>query len=266
MSVQTLYTAATGMQSMQTKLDVIANNLANVNTNGFKKDRANFEDLFYDHITLPGNRDAAGNLTPTGTEVGLGVRVSSTQTDYTQGAFISTDRELDLLIEGEGFFQLSDPSGEIVYSRAGNFAVNSNGQVVQGSASIGRPIQPAITIPQDATAIEVSTDGIVSVRQPGSNTLNEVGQIQLATFINPEGLIKLGDGLFAETASSSAPITANPQTNGLGTIRKGMLEASNVEPVQELIDLITTQRSFELNSQTVQAGDQILQLISNLRR
>ncbi len=266
MSVQTLYTAATGMQSMQTKLDVIANNLANVNTTGFKKDRANFEDLFYDHEVLPGNPDSTGNLTPTGTEVGLGVRVSSVQTDFKQGAFTSTDRPLDMLIEGEGFFQVLDPSGEIYYSRAGNFSVNANGQVVTGSAGIGRPLEPAITIPQDATAVEVSPDGIVSVQQPGSSTLNEVGQIQLATFINPEGLLKLGENLYAETGASSAPITGNPQTNGLGQVRKGMLEASNVEPVQELIDLITTQRSFELNSQTIQAGDQILQLISNLRR
>lgn len=266
MSVQTLYTAATGMQSMQTKLDVIANNLANSNTNGFKKDRANFEDLFYDHITLPGNRDAVGNLTPTGTDVGLGVRVASTQTYFDQGAFTTTDRPLDLTIEGEGFFQLQDPTGDVVYTRAGNFSVNADGLIVQGSASTGRPLQPPITIPQDATAVEVSVDGLVSVKQPGTTTLNEVGQIQLATFINPEGLLKLGDNLYAETASSSGPITGNPQTNGLGVIRKGMLEASNVEPVQELIDLITTQRSFELNSQTVQAGDQILQLISNLRR
>ncbi|GAA4434325.1 MULTISPECIES: flagellar basal-body rod protein FlgG [Bremerella] len=266
MSVQTLYTAATGMQSMQTKLDVIANNLANVNTTGFKKDRANFEDLFYDHIVLPGEQDSTGNLTPTGTSVGLGVRVSSVQTDFQQGAFTTTERELDLLVEGEGFFQVLDPTGEIYYTRAGNFAINSNGQVVTGSAGIGRPIEPALVIPQDATAVAISPDGIVSVQQPGSSTLNEVGQIQLATFINPEGLLKIGENLYAETGSSSAPITGNPQTNGLGQIRSGMLEASNVEPVQELIDLITTQRAFELNSQTIQAGDQILQLISNLRR
>ncbi len=266
MSVQTLYTAATGMQSMQTKLDVIANNLSNVNTTGFKKDRANFEDLFYNHKVMPGNTDAAGNLTPTGTHVGLGVRVSSVQTDFRQGSFTTTDRPLDLLIEGDGFFQLLDPSGEIVYSRAGNFSVNANGEIVHGSAGIGRPMEPAIVIPQDATAVEISPDGIVSVQQPGVNTLNEVGQIQLATFVNPEGLLKLGENLYAETGASNAPIVGNPQTEGIGSIRKGMLEASNVEPVQELIDLITTQRSFELNSQTIQAGDQILQLISNLRR
>lgn len=266
MSVQTLYTAATGMQSMQTKLDVIANNLANINTSAFKKDRANFEDLFYDHRVLPGTEDANGNLTPTGTNVGLGVRLSSVQTDFKQGSFTTTDGPLDLLIEGPGFFQLLDPNGEIMYTRAGNFSVNANGEIVQGSAGIGRPLEPSIVIPEDATAVEVTADGVVAVRQPGVPQLAEVGQIELATFINPEGLLKLGENLYAETASSSAPITGNPQTIGLGTVRKGMLEASNVEPVQELIDLITTQRSFELNSQTIQAGDQILQLISNLRR
>ncbi|MBI1248290.1 flagellar basal-body rod protein FlgG [bacterium] len=266
MSVQTLYTAATGMKSMQTKLDVISNNLANANTTGFKKDRCNFEDLFYDHRVLPGQQDNVGNYTPTGTDIGLGARVSSVQTDFDQGAFTTTNRSLDLTIEGKGFFQVQDPTGEIYYTRAGNFSVNSNGQVVTGSAGIGRPIQPAITIPQDATAIAVSPDGIVSVQQPNTTTLNEVGQLQLATFINPEGLLKIGENLYRETQASSAPITGNPATNGLGQVRSGMLEASNVEPVTELIDLITTQRSFELNSQTIQAGDQILQLISNLRR
>ncbi|MEX0793319.1 MAG: flagellar basal-body rod protein FlgG [Pirellulaceae bacterium] len=266
MSVQTLYTAATGMQSMQTKLDVIANNLANINTTAFKKDRANFEDLFYEHRVLPGTEDANGNLTPTGSNVGLGVRLQSVQTDFKQGSFTTTDGPLDLLIEGPGFFQVLDPSGEIVYTRAGNFSVNANGEIVQGSAGIGRPLEPSIVVPEDATAVEVSADGVVSVRQPNVPQLAEVGQIQLATFINPEGLLKLGENLYGETAASSAPITGNPQTIGLGTVRKGMLEASNVEPVQELIDLITTQRSFELNSQTIQAGDQILQLIANLRR
>lgn len=266
MSVQTLYTAATGMQSMQTKLDVIANNLANINTTAFKKDRANFEDLFYEHRVLPGTEDGNSNLTPTGSNVGLGVRLQSVQTDFKQGSFTTTDRPLDLLIEGPGFFQVMDPSGEILYTRAGNFSVNANGEIVQGSAGIGRPLEPSLVIPEDATAVEISPDGVVSVRQPNVQQLTEVGQIELATFINPEGLLKLGENLYGETAASSAPITGPPQTIGLGTVRKGMLEASNVEPVQELIDLITTQRSFELNSQTIQAGDQILQLIANLRR
>ncbi|MCA9100274.1 MAG: flagellar basal-body rod protein FlgG [Planctomycetales bacterium] len=267
MSIQTLYTAATGMTSMQTKLDVIANNLANINTTAFKKDRANFEDLFYRIESLPGAQDANGIFTPTGIEVGLGSRVQSTQTDYQQGDFQNTNRELDVLIEGEGFLQVIDPnSQQILYTRAGNLNINADGNLVTGSAQTGRLIEPAITIPQDATKIQIGSDGQVSVLQPGSPNLNQVGQLQLATFINPDGLLKLGENLYAQTDASNTPIIGNPGQDGLGVIRQNYLEASNVEPVRELIDLITTQRAFELNSQTVQAGDQMLQLIGNLRR
>jgi flagellar basal-body rod protein FlgG len=266
MSVQTLYTAATGMEALQTKLDVIANNLANVNTTGFKKGRANFEDLFYRKEMIPGAEDSAGNPTPTGTLIGLGTRVASVQTEFRQGAFQLTGRNLDLAIEGQGFFQLNDPTGEIVYTRAGNMSINANGQLVVGSANTGRVVEPQITIPQDATEIAISAEGIVSYRQQGSQDLQQAGQINLAVFQNPEGLMKLGENLYAQTPASNSAIVAVPGQNGIGFIRQGALEASNVEPVQELIDLITTQRSFELNSQTVQAGDQILQLISNLRR
>jgi flagellar basal-body rod protein FlgG len=266
MSVQTLYTAATGMDSLQTKLDVIANNLANVNTTGFKRDRANFEDLFYRHEMLPGAQDASGQLTPVGTQIGLGARVSSTQTDFEQGAFQITNRPLDVAVEGAGLYQVLDPNGQTLYSRAGNFSVNANGALVMGSAQTGRLVEPQIQIPQDTTGIVISSDGIVSVRQAGQNQLSQVGQMQLATFQNPQGLLKLGENLYAETDASGTAITGNPGTNGLGLLRQNALEASNVEPVQELIDLITTQRAFELNSQAIQAGDQILQLVANLRR
>ncbi len=266
MSVQTLYTAATGMDSLQTKLDVIANNLANVNTTGFKRDRANFEDLFYCREMLPGAQDSSGQLTPVGIEIGLGSRVQSTQTDFEQGAFQLTNRTLDLAIEGPGFLQVLDPSGEILFTRAGNLAINANGNLTVGSASTGRLVDPAITIPPDATDIVFSADGIVSVRQAGSPSLQQVSQMQLATFQNPQGLLKLGENLYSQTDASGAPLAGNPGTNGIGQIRQNSLEASNVEPVQELIDLITTQRAFELNSQAIQAGDQILQLVSNLRR
>lgn len=267
MSVQTLYTAATGMRSLETKLDVIANNLANVNTTAFKGGRANFEDLFYRQVKLPGAQDAQGNVTATGISVGLGSRVQSIQTDFQQGAFSQTDRPLDVAIEGPGFFQVTDPStGQPVYTRAGNFSRNANGQLVIGSANTGRSLSPPIAIPQDATGVLISAEGIVQVQQAGQAQFNQVGQIQLATFINPEGLLKLGENLYQETAASQAPIQATPGTQGLGLLRQGALELSNVEPVKELIDLITTQRAFELNSQTVQAGDQILQLVANLRR
>ncbi len=266
MSVQTLYTAATGMQSLETKLEVIANNLANVNTTGFKKMRADFEDLFYRHDVLPGALDSAGQPTPIGISVGLGSRVTGTQTDQSQGAFKDTGRKLDLAIEGNGFFQVTDPSGEIFYTRAGNFSINANGQLVLGSASTGRLLEPAITIPSDATDIVINPDGAIFVKQPATPTLSQVGQITLAQFINPEGLLRLGENLLGQTDASNSPTVGNPKQNGLGGLRQSFLEASNVEPVQELIDLITTQRAFELNSQTVQAGDQILQLVANLRR
>jgi flagellar basal-body rod protein FlgG len=267
MSVQTLYTAATGMQSLETKLDVISNNLANVNTVAFKKDRANFEDLFYHNLTLPGALDSGGQPTAVGTHIGLGVKVSSTQTDYDQGAFQQTNKELDCAIEGKGFFQVIDPSsGQVVFTRAGNFSVNANNQLVLGSASTGRVVEPAISIPQDTIGVVINADGAVMVQQSGSPQLQQAGQLQLAMFVNPEGLLKKGENLYGQTDASNAPITGNPGQQGLGVVRQNFLEASNVEPVQELIDLITTQRSFELNSQCIQAGDQILQLISNLRR
>src|SRR5262249_18154354 len=202
MALQTLYTAATGMDALQTKLDTIANNLANVNTTGFKQDRCNFEDLFYRNEVLPGNQDSLGQFTPTGTHVGLGVRVQSTQADFAQGPFVQTNRPLDWAIAGEGFFQVTDPSGQILYSRAGNFVANANGSIVLASAADGGLLEPGINIPQDTVGIVVSPEGIVSVQQAGSPVLNQVGTIQLAKFINPQGLLKLGENLFQETISS----------------------------------------------------------------
>jgi flagellar basal-body rod protein FlgG len=267
MSIQTLYTAATGMDSLETKLDVIANNLANVNTTAFKRDRANFEDLFYRQERLPGSLDASGQLTPVGIHVGLGSKVQSVQSDFNQGAFQQTSGELDLAIEGDGFFQVIDPAtNEFRYTRAGNFSRNANGDIVLGSASTGRLLQPQLTLPQDAVHVVISPDGNVAYQQVGSSTLVQLGQIQLTKFINPQGLLKVGENLYQETEASGQPIQNNPGLDGVGVIRQNFLEASNVEPVRELIDLITTQRAFELNSQAIQAGDQILQLISNLRR
>lgn len=266
MSVQTLYTAATGMTSLQTKLDVIANNLANVETTGFKRDSANFEDLFYRNEKYPGAQDSAGQYTPTGVHIGLGTRVSSVQTNFEQGAFKETGRELDVAIEGRGFFQVMDPTGKTVYTRAGNFSKNADGKLCVGSASIGRLVEPAITIPPDAMKISVSPEGKVSVQQPGNNQLQEVGQFELVTFVNPEGMLKMGENLYGESDSSGAPTRANPGQEGLGLLRQSTLEHSNVEPVRELVDLITTQRSFELNSQAIKAGDEIMQNVANLKR
>lgn len=266
MTIQSLYTAATGMQALETKLDVIANNMANVNTTGFKQDRANFEDLFYRHYRLPGAEDADGNRTSTGIEVGLGVRVGSTQSNFEQGAFETTQNPLDLAIEGDGFFRVIDPNGDFLYSRAGNFGVNANGQMVLGSAQTGWVEASGIVFPQDTIDVVISSDGLVQVRTQTSNNLQTVGQLQLAKFINPDGLLKMGDNLYRETDASNTAQIGNPGQQGFGTVRQGFLEASNVQPVNELIDLITTQRAFELNSQVVQAGDQLMQTVANLRR
>ncbi|MGQ9504744.1 MAG: flagellar basal-body rod protein FlgG [Thermogutta sp.] len=266
MSVQTLYSAATGMLAMEKKLDVIANNLANIETTAFKKGRANFEDLFYRHEVFPGAQDTSGEMTATGISIGLGSRLSGVQTDFRQGAFQQTSNQLDVAIEGAGFFQVLDPSGQIYYTRAGNFSINPNGNLVIGSAHTGRLLEPPVVIPKDATAISITPEGQVYVQQPNNPQLTLVGDIQLVNFINPEGLLKLGENLYAETDASGPPQAGTPGRDGLGLLRQNALEASNVEPVRELIDLITTQRAFEMNSQAVQVGDQMMQLVSNLRR
>jgi flagellar basal-body rod protein FlgG len=267
MSVQSLYTAATGMESLQSKLNVIANNLANVNTTGFKSDRGNFEDLFYRHEPFPGAQDQSSNFTPTGTEVGLGVRLQSTQTNFQQGAFQETNEQLDLAIEGKGFLVVIDPANsQNLYTRAGNLSINSQNQLVIGSAQTGRVVNPQISIPNDATGVTISSDGRVMVNQPNSPQAQQVGQLQLTMFSNPQGLLKLGENLYAETSASGSPNNVTAGQQGAGVFRQGFLELSNVEPVQELIDLITTQRSFEMNSQVIEAGNNILQTITNLAR
>ncbi|MGA2617017.1 MAG: flagellar basal-body rod protein FlgG [Thermoguttaceae bacterium] len=266
MSIQTLHTAATGMSSMQSKLDVIANNLANMETVGFKSGRANFEDLFYHYDKYPGTQDSASQFTPVGILLGMGSRLSSTQCNFQQGSSKTTGNDLDVAIQGQGFFQVKDPTGTVLYTRAGNFSKNANGQIVMGSANIGRLLEPAITIPVDATKVVISSAGVVSVQQPNSQQLQQIGQIELANFINPEGLLKLGENLYSQSDASGNPTLANPGLQGLGTLNQGTLEQSNVDPVNELIDLIATQRAFELNSQAVKAGDQMLQDVTGLIR
>ena len=266
MSVQTLYTAATGMNALETKLDVIANNMANINTTAFKKDRANFEDLIYRQLRLPGATDADGTITSTGIEVGLGTRVSSTQTNYTQGATQATDNPLDVAIEGPGFFKVIAGSSTY-YTRAGNFGINADGNLVLGSAQTGWLLDPTVSIPPEATSVAISSDGLVQFTTADTpETTQTAGQITLTSFVDPDGLLKMGDNLYQQTEAAGAINEANPGQPGLGSLRQGSLEASNVNPTEELIDLITTQRAFELNSQVVQAGDQIMQVASNLRR
>lgn len=265
MGLRALQTAATGMESHLFNLDIIANNLANAGTTAFKRSRSNFQDLYYEHFKLPGAIDEQGQLSPIGLAVGLGSRVAGTQLDHTGGSLLETGKVLDLAIVGDGFFQVQD-GDEILYTRAGTFTQNAEGQLVVASADRGRLLEPVITIPQDAQDVVITSDGFVSVRQAGSQAFTQLGQIQLVRFVNPHGLIQQGDNLYALSDASGQPLPGSPGTEGRGQLRSGFLEASNVEPVQELVDLIKTQRNFELNSQVVQAADQALQLIANLRR
>ncbi len=253
------------MNSMQAKLDVIANNLANTETTAFKADRPNFEDLFYRQDKYP-TQDSSGAYAPTGIATGTGSRLQSTQSNFTQGSLQQTGNALDLAIQGQGFFQIKDPSGTVYYTRSGNFSQNAQGQLVMGSANLGRLVEPTITLPADATNISISTAGVVYYQTPGSQTQSQAGTFQLANFVNPQGLLKIGENLYQETEASGNATTGAPGTtsSGLGTLQQGSLEQSNVDPVSSLIDLITTQRSFEMNSQTIQAGNEIWQTINNL--
>jgi len=268
MAITALHAAASGMRALDEKLNVVANNLANINTQGFKRDRINFEDLLYNVKREPGIPNADEEPIPHGILVGSGVRVSGTQRNFEPGAVDQTNRPLDLRIEGQGFFQvrtIEDGSEVVAYTRAGNFVQNSVGNMVLGNSD-GAVLEPPITIPEDAIEVSIGRNGEVRVRQQGSNALNTVGQIELARFVNPEGLKQIGRNLYVETDASGTPVQGEPQEDGLGAIDQGTLEMSNVDPVRELIDLITTQRAFELNSQSVQSADQTLQIVSNLRR
>ncbi len=259
-----MHSAASGMEAHQFALDTIANNLANASTTSFKRSRANFEDLFYEHFKAPGAESDAGQ-TGVGISVGLGTRIQSTTQDFRQGSLLETGADLDVAVVGEGFFQVQDGNGGLAYTRAGNFTLNANGEMVLASADSGRLLQPAINIPVDAQSITITGDGRITYLDP-TNTLVEAGQLQTFRFPNNSGLMQKGENLYVETLASGAATAGTPGTDGYGQLRHRFLETSNVEPVRELVDLIKTQRNFELNSQTIQAADQMLQLISNLRR
>ncbi len=270
MAITALHSAATGLSALNTKLDVIANNLANVNTTGFRASRVNFQDLLYVEKAQPGVENANGDERPTGLYVGLGVKVAGTQVDFKQGAPVQTGRPLDLMIEGDGFFQveveqaLGGGTG-IAYTRAGFFTLNSDSEIVLASDE-GRRLTPNITIPLDATDISISSDGRVFVLTADDATPQEVGQLEIAAFVNPAGLKQVGETLFVETGASGSPINGTPGEDQLGRIRSGMLENSNVDPTIELIELIRTQRAFEMNSQSIRAADEALRTIAQLRR
>lgn len=262
-------TAASGMSAHIFNLDVIANNMANSSTTGFKRSRTNFEDLYYQYFKIPGALDnTTGVRTPIGTAVGLGVKVAGTQQDFTQGSLMMTDRPLDLAIVGDGFFVVQDTNapGGFLYTRNGQITRNENQQLVIASADRGRILDPPITIPPEATYISVGPDGTVTYLAPGAFQSVQAGQLQIAKFFNNEGLLQYGDSYWVPTDASGVATPTIPGTLGAGTIKQNALEASNTEPVKELVDLIRTQRNVELNSQVIQATDQLLQLVANLRR
>ncbi|MFG6461881.1 flagellar basal-body rod protein FlgG [Roseateles sp. DXS20W] len=259
--MRSLWIAKTGMEAQQTQLDNISHNLANVATNGYKRSHAVFEDLIYQNMRQAGANSTEQTTLPTGLQVGLGVRPVATARIYTQGNLQQTSNNLDLAIKGDGFFQIQMPDGTTNYTRDGSFQLNANGQMV---TSNGYTVLPGITIPQNAQTLTIGNDGTVSVTLPGQAAAQTVGQIQLANFVNPAGLDPKGQNLFAETASSGTPNTGAPSNNGMGALQQGFVETSNVNVVEELVQMIQTQRAYELNSKAVQTSDQMLQKLAQI--
>jgi len=261
--MRSLWTAATGMAAQSLNVDVISNNISNVNTTGFKRGRANFQDLMYQQIKSPGSEaSAAGTQVPTGIQIGLGVKATSVSSIFSEGSFQQTDNPLDLTIQGRGFFQVQLPNGDTAYTRDGKFSIDSQGQLVTQN---GDPVLPSITIPTDAQSIHIAADGTISAIQAGG-IQTVLGQIQIADFINPAGLTHMGSSLFQVSNASGEAVVGNPSENGLGSIGQGMLEMSNVSMVEEMVNLIAGQRAYEMNSKAIQAADQMLQTANNIRR
>lgn len=259
--IRSLWIAKTGLDAQQTQLDVISNNLANVSTNGYKRTRAIFEDLLYQTLRQPGAASSQQTTVPSGLMLGVGVRPVATEHIFVQGSLQNTGNPLDMAVNGQGFFQVQMPDGTLAYTRDGAFQMDSTGQVVTAS---GYPLSPALTIPSDATSITVSRDGIVSVLQAGSGTPTQIGNIQLATFVNPGGLQSVGENLFVETASSGTPTPNTPGSNGSGLINQQYVETSNVNVAEELVQMIQTQRAYEMNSKAIQTSDNMLGRLTQL--
>lgn len=260
--LKALNTAATGMKAQEENIGVISNNLANVGTTGFKKSRAEFEDLLYQTVKEPGSQTSAGTVAPAGVQVGLGVRTASVQKNFEDGAPRITRNPLDLQIEGAGFFPIQTPNGQIGYTRDGTFHRDATGKIVDKN---GYPLIPEIVIPPNASTINIAENGEVSISMGASAVAQTVGQIQVVNFVNPTGLKSLGKNLFTPTNSSGTPQQGTPGENGLGAIAQGQLEASNVNVVDEMVNMISAQRNYETNSKVIQAADQMLQNLNNLR-
>ncbi|HQU86055.1 MAG TPA: flagellar basal-body rod protein FlgG [Pyrinomonadaceae bacterium] len=259
MPSRALLTAATGMQVQQQNVDNIANNLANSSTVGFKRTRLEFQDLLYQNMRAAGGAANAQTNLPVGLQIGLGARVIASEKIFMQGDFKQTENPLDMVIEGSGFFQVRQANGDLAYTRSGQFHLNNQGQVVTAT---GETIEPAITIPTEATSITVGEDGTVSVTLPGQNTAQNVGQIQLAIFANPAGMEALGRNLFRETGASGNAIAGAPNTNGIGRVNQGYVEGSNVNVVEELVNMISAQRVYETNSKVISTADRMLGTIN----
>jgi flagellar basal-body rod protein FlgG len=258
--MKSLWVAKTGLDAQQTRMTVTANNLANINTTGFKRDRAVFQDLMYQVERQVGAQNTQQGRLPTGLNLGTGVRTVSTQKIYTEGSQINTGNSLDLSIQGRGFFQIQRPDGTIGYTRDGTFNLDEQGQMVTPNGNL---LTPGVSIPSDALAVTIGEDGTVSVQQQGQSAPTQVGQIQLADFINPAGLQPIGNNLLLESLSSGAPQTGQPGLNGLGSTLQGFLEGSNVNMVEELVNMIEVQRAYEMNSKSISNSDQMLQFVTN---
>lgn len=259
--IRSLWISKTGLDAQQTQMDVIANNLANVSTNGFKRSRAVFEDLLYQNIRQPGAQSSQQTQLPSGLQLGTGVRPVATERNFSQGNLQQTSNDKDVAIQGAGFFQILMPDGTTAYTRDGSFQVDSQGQLVTSS---GFPVQPAITIPANTTSMSIGRDGTVSITQTGTSGSTQVGNLQLATFINPAGLMAKGENLFVESAASGNANTSTPGTNGAGMLSQGYTETSNVNVVEELVNMIQTQRAYEINSKAITTSDQMLQKLTQL--
>jgi flagellar basal-body rod protein FlgG len=259
---RSLFTGATGMKAQQLNLDVIANDLANVNTTAFKRSRVDFQDLLYQTLRAPGSISAQGLEVPSGIQLGHGVGVGSITKLFLQGSFVETGNTFDIAIEGDGFFQIILSDGEIAYTRDGSFKLNSDGTLV---TSDGFALEPEFTIPEDAIAIAIGLDGTISITREDS-TIDELGQIELARFINPAGLLSQGRNLYRESEASGDPILSFPGEEGTGTLRQGFLEGSNVSVVDEIVQLIITQRAYEVNSTVLRTSDEMLQTANNMRQ
>jgi flagellar basal-body rod protein FlgG len=259
--INSLWISKTGMEAQQMQLDVISNNLANVSTNGYKKSHAVFEDLMYQNLRQVGANTTEQSSLPTGLQVGLGVRTVATSRNFSQGNLQQTSNNLDIAIQGSGFFQLTMPDGTVGYSRDGAFQIDSQGRLV---TSGGLPVSNGVTVPANATALTVGADGVVSATIPGTVAPQPIGSITLANFINPAGLEPKGQNIYAESVASGQPNAGTPGANGLGSLMQGFVETSNVNVVQELVTMIQTQRAYEMNSKAIQTSDQMLQKLGQL--